>query len=110
MRNSERTSVVLVGLVTGLLSMMPMAVAEDRHELLRLRAADTTFVPIDPPDATSSAALDINTAGKIVGRYVSRVDGIRTASCETGSASSRQLIIRMQSLPLRRGSIRTTTS
>jgi uncharacterized membrane protein len=75
MRNSGRTSVVLVGLVTGLLSMMPMAVAEDRHELLRLRAADTTFVPIDPPDATSSAALDINTAGKIVGRYVSRVDG-----------------------------------
>jgi len=68
-------SVVLVGLVSGLLSLLPMAFAEQRDELLRIRAADATFVSIDPPDASSSAALDINTAGAIVGRYVSRVDG-----------------------------------
>jgi uncharacterized membrane protein len=70
MRDSERTSVVLMGLV-GMLSMMPMAFAEDRDEHPRGKAADATFVAIDPPHATSSAALDINTAGKIVGRYES---------------------------------------
>jgi uncharacterized membrane protein len=74
MRDSERTSVVLMGLV-GMLSMMPMAFAEDRDEHPRRNAADATFVAIDPHDATSSFALDINTAGKIVGRYESAVDG-----------------------------------
>jgi uncharacterized membrane protein len=74
MRISERMSVVLMGLVSGLLTLLPIAFAEQRDELLRIRAADATFVSIDPADASSSAALGINTAGTIVGRYVSRVD------------------------------------
>jgi hypothetical protein len=75
MRIGERMAVVLMGLVSGLLTLLPMAFAEQRDELLRIRAGDATFVSIHPPDASSSSALGVNTAGTIVGRYLSQVDG-----------------------------------
>ncbi len=34
-------------------------------------AGDPTFTTIDLPDATVTGALDINSAGEIVGRYIS---------------------------------------
>jgi uncharacterized membrane protein len=71
MGRSKSISIAMVGLVSGLFSMAPIVLAKDRDEHPRGKAADATFVVIDPADATSSFALDINTAGKIVGRYVS---------------------------------------
>jgi uncharacterized membrane protein len=69
MRKSKSTSIAMVGLVSGLLSMMPIAFAKDRDEIPRIKAADAIFTAIDFPNATSTAALDINSTGKIVGRY-----------------------------------------
>ena len=63
MRKSKSISITIVGLMSGLVSMVPTTEAE------------AGFTPIDFPDATSSAALDIDSAGDIVGRYVSAVDG-----------------------------------
>jgi uncharacterized membrane protein len=75
MGRGKSISIAMVGLVSGLVSMAPIMLAKDRDEHPRDKAADATFVAIEPADATSSFALDINTAGKIVGRYVSAVDG-----------------------------------
>jgi uncharacterized membrane protein len=75
MGKGKSISIAVVGLVSGLFSMASIVLAKDRDEHPRSEAADATFVAIDPADATSSFALDINTAGKIVGRYVSAVDG-----------------------------------
>jgi hypothetical protein len=89
MRSSERTSFVLVGLV-GLLSMMSIAFAEDRDELRRVKAANATFVAIDPPIPLPvllwalTPPVPLSVAMKVVST------GIRAALCETGSASSPQ--------------------
>src|SRR5215813_5661207 len=69
MRESKSISIAMMGLVGGLLSMTPIALAKDRDDTPRGKAAYVTFVPIDFPDAPSTAALGINSAGEIVGRY-----------------------------------------
>jgi uncharacterized membrane protein len=75
MRKSKSISIVVVGLVGGLFSMAPTVLAKDRDDIPRVEAAEATFTAIDVPGATSTAALDINAAGKIVGRYLSAGDG-----------------------------------
>jgi uncharacterized membrane protein len=75
MGKSKAISIAVVGLVSGLLSTVPMVLAEDRDDIPRVRAEDATFIRIDFPGATFTAALDINSAGKIVGEYVSARDG-----------------------------------
>jgi uncharacterized membrane protein len=75
MKEGKSISITVVGLVSGLFSMVPAALAKDRHDIARVEAAEGTFSTIDFPDATFTAALDINSAGKIVGVYVSAGDG-----------------------------------
>jgi hypothetical protein len=75
MGQSKSILIVAVGLVSGLLSMMPIILAKDRDEIPRIEAAEPTFTMIDFPGAIFTAALDINSAGKIVGEYVSARDG-----------------------------------
>ena len=58
MDKSKSVSIAVVGLVSGLLTIAPTA-------------ADAAFTSIDFPNATSTDALGINSAGDIVGRYVS---------------------------------------
>jgi hypothetical protein len=60
---------------SGLFSMVPTVLAKDRHDISRVEAAEGTFTTIDFPDATFTAALDVNSAGKIVGECVSARDG-----------------------------------
>jgi probable HAF family extracellular repeat protein len=69
MRESKSISIAMMGLVGGLLSMTPIALAKDRDDTPRGKAAYVTFVPIDFPGAHDTAALDINSAGEIVGRF-----------------------------------------
>jgi uncharacterized membrane protein len=69
MTESKSIAIAMVGLVGGLLSMTPMVLAKDRGETPRGKAAYVTFVPIDFPDAHDTAALGINSAGEIVGRF-----------------------------------------
>jgi hypothetical protein len=88
MRESKSISITVVGLVSGLFSMVPTVLAKDRHDIARVEAAEGTFTTIDFTDAIFTAALDINSAGKIVGEYVSAGTVITTAFCETGMASS----------------------
>jgi uncharacterized membrane protein len=68
MRESKSISIAMAGLVSGLLSMTPMVLANDRDDTPRRKAAYVTFVKIDFPGAPSTAALGINSAGEIVGR------------------------------------------
>jgi uncharacterized membrane protein len=75
MGKSKSISIAVVGLVSGLLSTMSTGFAENRDHNQRVETAEGTFTSIDVPGATFSAALDINSVGKIVGRYVSAVDG-----------------------------------
>lgn len=53
----------------GVASPSPVRAAQVRED-----SGEATFLSIDFPDATVTAALDINPAGEIVGRYVSAVD------------------------------------
>ena len=69
MRECKSISIAMMGLVGGLLSMTPIALAKDRDDTQRRKAAYVTFVPIDFPGAHDTAALDINSAGEIVGRF-----------------------------------------
>jgi uncharacterized membrane protein len=69
MRESKSISIAMVGLVGGLFSMTPMVLAKDRDDTPRGKAAYVTFVAIDFPGAPSTAALGINSAGEIVGRF-----------------------------------------
>jgi uncharacterized membrane protein len=69
MRESKSISIAMAGLVGGLLSMTPIVLAKDRDDTPRRKAAYVTFVPIDFPGAPSTAALGINSAGEIVGRF-----------------------------------------
>jgi len=50
--------IAVVGLMSGLLTVAP-------------NAADATSTSIDFPNASATDALDVNSAGDIVGRYVS---------------------------------------
>jgi uncharacterized membrane protein len=75
MRKSKWISIAMVGLVSGLLSAAPIGFAENRDHNQRVETAEGAFTAIDVPGATFTAALDINSAGKIVGRYVSAGDG-----------------------------------
>jgi uncharacterized membrane protein len=67
MRKSKSNSIAVVGLVSGLFSMVPIVLANDRND--RGKAAYATFITIDFPGASSTAALGLNSAGEIVGRY-----------------------------------------
>jgi hypothetical protein len=75
MRKSKSISIAMVGLVSGLLSAVPIGFAESRDDNHRVETAEGTFTAIDVPGATFTAALDINSAGTIVGEYVSAGDG-----------------------------------
>jgi uncharacterized membrane protein len=59
---SKAIPIAVVGLVSGLLST-------------EANAAGATFTTIDFPNATSTAALSINSDGDIVGRYDAATDG-----------------------------------
>ena len=81
----------MVGLVGGLLSMTPIVLAKDRDDTQRRKAAYVTFVAIDFPGAHTTFALDINSAGEIVGRFTDPLAPLAaqsTAFCETGWVSS----------------------
>ncbi len=69
MRESKSISIAVVGVMSGLLSMTPIVLAKDRDDAPRDKAAYVTFVKIDFPGAPSTAALGINSAGEIVGRF-----------------------------------------
>jgi uncharacterized membrane protein len=69
MGKSKSASIVLMGLVSGLLCAMAIAFGKDRDDTRRVQAARATFAAIDFPAAPSTAALDVNSAGDIVGRY-----------------------------------------
>ena len=69
MRKGKSISIAVVGLISELLCVIPFAFAEGREDAQRVPAVRTTFVAIDFPAAPSTAALDINSAGEIVGRY-----------------------------------------
>ena len=69
MRESKSISIAMMGLVSSLFSMTPIPLAKDRDDTPRGKAAYVTFVPIDFPGAHDTAALDINSAGEIVGRF-----------------------------------------
>jgi hypothetical protein len=69
MRESKSISIAMVGLVSGLLSMAPIVLAKDRDDTPRRKAAYVTFVKIDFLGAHDTAALGINSAGEIVGRF-----------------------------------------
>jgi hypothetical protein len=100
MRKSKSISIVVVGLVSCLLSMTPMVLAKDRGDTPRGKAAYVTFVAIDFPGAHDTAALGINSAGEIVGRFtdppgppggaVPPLVVQSTAFCETGLVSSQK--------------------
>jgi hypothetical protein len=69
MGKGKSISIAVVGLVSGLLCAMPLTFAEGRENAQRVPAVRATFIAIDFPAAPSTAALDINSAGEIVGRY-----------------------------------------
>jgi len=69
MGKSKSILIVAVGLVNGLLSMMPIVLAKDRDEIPRVEAAEATFTMIDFPGAVGTTALGINNAGQVVGTY-----------------------------------------
>jgi uncharacterized membrane protein len=75
MRKSKSISIAVASLLSGLFGIMPIALAKDRDDIPRVEAEEGTFTAIDFPGATFTAALDINSAGKIVGEYVSARDG-----------------------------------
>ena len=62
MEKSKPILIAVVGLASALLTTA-------------LMAADAAFTSIDFPNATATAALGINPAGDVVGRYVSAADG-----------------------------------
>jgi hypothetical protein len=69
MRRSTSISIAIAGVVGGVLSAAPAGHAEDRVGASGVNAANATYVSIDVAGAPSTAALDINSAGDIVGRY-----------------------------------------
>jgi uncharacterized membrane protein len=70
MRRGEFIFITMASLISGLLSVVPTGFAEDW-----VATTGGTFIAIDVPDATYTNPLGINSAGKIVGRYVSAGDG-----------------------------------
>jgi uncharacterized membrane protein len=69
MGKGKFVSLVAMGLVSGLLCAMPLGLGEDREDAQRVPEVRATFIAIDFPAAPSTAALDINSSGEIVGRY-----------------------------------------
>jgi hypothetical protein len=69
MRRSTSISLAIGSLVGGLLSAASTGLAEHRAGAAPVHAANATYVTIDVEGAPSTAALDINSAGDIVGRY-----------------------------------------
>jgi len=75
LRKSQSISIGMVGLVGSLLSTIPIGFAEKQDLNQQVEPAEGGFTPIDVSGATFTAALGINSAGKIVGEYVSARDG-----------------------------------
>ena len=88
MRRGEFISITVAGLMSGLLSVVPAGLAEDRDGLPRVETAEGTFIAIDVSGGTFTPALGINSAGKIVGEYVSVRDGNTHGFLRTAMAST----------------------